>query len=151
MARDGKQASLVSIDAQLAQELTYSERIMWKKRLYETGVPTTFDHEIVRVKRRGNRIVATFRNLATRALTEHEADQIVVEHGTVPVDHLYQELRAASVNDGVTDLESLLALKPQLSSAPRGSSLELHRIGDAVASRNVHAAVLDAFRLCVAI
>jgi hypothetical protein len=74
------------------------------------------------------------------------ADQVIIEHGTTPADHLYRELRADSANGGVTDLETLLASKPQ----PRGKSgsFELHRIGDAVASRNIHAAILDAIRLC---
>ena len=30
----------------------------------------------------------------------------------------------------------------------RYRAVELHRIGDAVASRNIHAAILDALRLC---
>ena len=148
--REGRQVSLVSIDAQIAQELTYAERVIWKKRMYELAVPMTFDHEIVRVERKGGRIVATFRNLATEALVERTADQIVVEHGTRPADELYLELRAASANDGVTDLEALLARAPQ----PRGirpdAGFELHRVGDAVASRNVHSAVLDSLRLCMA-
>jgi len=32
--------------------------------------------------------------------------------------------------------------------AIQGARFELHRIGDAVASRNIHAAVYDALRLC---
>ena len=31
--REGRQVSFVSIDAQLAQELTYVERVVWKKRM----------------------------------------------------------------------------------------------------------------------
>ena len=81
---------------------------------------------------------------------EREADQIVVEHGTIPADKLYHDLRTQAVNDGVTDLDALLALKPQPRSLRPEGSFELHRIGDAVASRNIHAAVLDAFRLCIA-
>jgi 2,4-dienoyl-CoA reductase-like NADH-dependent reductase (Old Yellow Enzyme family) len=150
-AREGRQVSLVSIDGQLAQELTYGERVIWKQRMYELGVPATFDHEIAKVERRGNRIVATFRNLATQKLVERSADQIVVEHGTRPADELYRELRGQAANDGVTDLPALLGGKPQPRDARPQAPFELHRVGDAVASRNVHAAVLDSFRLCVAL
>jgi 2,4-dienoyl-CoA reductase-like NADH-dependent reductase (Old Yellow Enzyme family) len=146
----GRRVSLVSIDAQLAQELTYAERAIWKKRAYELGLATTFDHQIEKVERRGNRILATFRNIVTGQTTEREGDQIVVEHGTIPADALYRELRAHSANDGVTDLDALLALKPQPRGLRPGAPFELHRIGDAVASRNIHTAVLDAFRLCIA-
>ena len=65
------------------------------------------------MERRGNRILATFRNIVTGTTTEREGDQIVVEHGTLPADALYRELRAHSANDGVTDIDALLAIKPQ--------------------------------------
>ncbi|HLI12076.1 MAG TPA: NADH:flavin oxidoreductase [Alphaproteobacteria bacterium] len=147
-ATAGHQVALVSIDAQLAQELTYAERAIWKKRLYELRIPVVFDHRIERVERRGNRLAATFRNLITEAAMEKIADQVIVEHGTIPADELYRELRGRSANDGVTDIEALLAGRPQPRQARLDSPFELHRIGDAVASRNIHAAVLDAFRLC---
>lgn len=150
-AQEGKKVQFVSIDAQIAQELTYAERVIWKKRIYELGVPMTFDHEIVKVERSGNRIVATFRNLASEQLMERTADQILVEHGTRPADDLYHALREFSANDGVTDLEALLAVKPQPRTLRPEANFELHRVGDAVASRNVHAAVLDALRLCRAL
>lgn len=143
----GKRVHLFSIDAQLAQELTYAERAIWKKRSYELGVTTTFDHEIDHVQRRGNRLVAYFRNMLTGQLVEREADQVIVERGTLPADQVYQELRADSGNDGVTDIDALLAGQKQ-PRAERPEAFELHRIGDAVASRNIAAAVLDALRLC---
>ncbi|MGE8941439.1 FAD-dependent oxidoreductase [Leptospira interrogans] len=149
-SQQGKRVELVSIDAQLAQELTYAERVIWKKRVYELGIPLQCDHALEKIERKGNRLVATFRNLVTEQAFEKSADQIVVEHGTIPVDQLYQEMRAGSSNDGVTDIDALLALQSQ-PHAFRKAPFELHRIGDAVASRNVHAAVLDALRLCVAV
>ena len=62
------------------------------------------------------------------------------------MDSLYLDLRAQATNNGVTDLDALLANEPQL--ATSGGQFELHRIGDAVASRNIQAAVYDALRLC---
>jgi len=149
-AAQGRPVRLVSIDAQLAQELTYAERAIWKKRAYELGVPTSFDHEIERIERRGNRLVAVFRNLVTRHTMELAADQVIVEHGTIPADQLFQDLRAASANDGVTDIDALLEGRMQPRTI-RPGAFELHRVGDAVASRNIHAAVLDALRLCNAL
>jgi 2,4-dienoyl-CoA reductase-like NADH-dependent reductase (Old Yellow Enzyme family)/thioredoxin reductase len=146
-ARQAKHVSLVSIDAHLAMELTYAERAIWKKKISVLGIPTLFDHELERVERRGNRLSATFRNLLTEARIERSAEQVVVEHGTAPADAVYQDLRSLSANDGVTDYDALLALKPQARSHRPNAPFELHRIGDAVASRNIHAAVLDALRL----
>jgi 2,4-dienoyl-CoA reductase-like NADH-dependent reductase (Old Yellow Enzyme family) len=144
----GRRVQYVGIDAQIAMELTYAERAIWKKRSYELGLATTFDHEIEKVERQGNRLAATFRNLSTGAVKQCVADQVIVEHGTIPADQLYRDLRAESVNDGVSDIDALIAGRPQPVSARQSMQFELHRIGDAVASRNIHAAVLDALRLC---
>ena len=94
--------------------------------------------------------VARFGEL-TGEESELAASQVVIEHGTVPVDGLYQTLRDRSVNDGVTDVEALLAGRAQQVSPPPSGKFEVHRIGDAVASRNVHSAVYDALRLCMAL
>ena len=72
---------------------------------------------------------------------------IVVEHGAVPVDDLYFELKAGSVNLGEIDYDALIDGRPQTLANNPGGGYRLYRIGDAVASRNIHAAVYDAIRL----
>ena len=143
-AEAGGAVSLFSIDGHLAAELTYSERVIWKKRTYELGVETQFDHRLVGVEKTGNRLVARLVNEVTGVETQRFADQVVVEHGTAPADALYRDLRGNAGNDGVTDLDALLAGAAQPNP---GEGFELHRIGDAVASRNIPAAILDALRL----
>ncbi len=149
-ATAGRRVTLVSVDAQPAQELTYAERAIWKRRLYDLGVNIVFDHEIEKVEGQGNRVMARFRNLYNDSIMERLVDQVVLEHGTLPADGLYQELRGAAANDGVTDIDALLAGQPQPRTIRPDAAFELHRIGDAVASRNIQTAVLDALRLCCA-
>jgi 2,4-dienoyl-CoA reductase-like NADH-dependent reductase (Old Yellow Enzyme family) len=144
LAMAARRVSLVSIDGYLAAELTYAERAIWKKRGYELDIAMRFDHRLTRIARDGNRLTAHFVNEVTGAPFQQSADQVAVERGTLPADALYRELRASSANDGVTDIECLLAGRPQ----PAAAGFALYRIGDAVASRNIHAAVLDALRLC---
>jgi hypothetical protein len=96
----------------------------------------------------GNRLEATFRHELTGAVTTLAAAQVVVERGTAPVAEIFDALRPASANDGVTDMEPLLAGEAQ---RLLRDGFELHRIGDAVTSRNVHAAMYDALRLCMAL
>jgi hypothetical protein len=141
------QMFFVSIDAQLCQELTYAERITWKTRLYKLGIPTLFDHEIVRVEPHNGKLLAIFRNIVSESLAERVTSQIVVERGTLPVTQLFDELREASSNRGVTDLDRLIKGEPQAPGKCKGE-FQLHRIGDAVSSRNIHSAMLDAVRLC---
>ena len=145
-AMAGSQTILVSIDGELATELTYAERAVWKRRLYELDVRMTFDHRLTRIIRDGNRMTATFVNETTGTATTLMADQIIVEHGTLPLDKIYHDLRGHAANNGVTDLDTLIAIQPQ----PPGKrpGFDLHRIGDAVASRNIAAAIYDALRLC---
>jgi hypothetical protein len=145
-AMAGSQVALVSIDGELATELTYAERAIWKRRSYELKVDMTFDHRLTSIAKTGNRMTATFVNEATGETFNRTADQIVVEHGTVPMDGLYHDLRAQARNNGTTDLDALISSKPQPRSPAAG--FELHRIGDAVTSRNIQAAVYDALRLC---
>ncbi len=79
---------------------------------------------------------------------QRTVDQVVVEHGTLPVAELYFRLKSGSSNQGEVDLEALLAGKSQtLVHNPEGA-YQLFRVGDAVAGRNIHAAIYDSLRLC---
>jgi len=74
-------------------------------------------------------------------------DQIVVEAGTVPNEEIYNALQGASSNMGVAAQHALLNAEQQ----PRNQSsagYQLYRIGDCVSARGIHAALLDAQRLC---
>ena len=63
-------------------------------------------------------------------IEERQTDQVVVERGTVPVDDLFEKLRAASCNDGAVDLQRLLAGQPQVTDGPC-DGFELYKVGDA--------------------
>jgi hypothetical protein len=54
-------------------------------------------------------------------------------------------LLKGSCNDGEVDYDALLAGRSQHID---GDGYQLFRIGDAVAGRNIHAAIYDALRLC---
>src|SRR3546814_15980870 len=69
-------------------------------------------------------------------------------HGTLPLDDLYFDLKPLSANLGAVDYDALTAGRPQETVRNPYGRFRLYRIGDAVASRNVHAAIYDALRLC---
>ena len=71
----------------------------------------------------------------------------MVEHGTAPLDDVYFALKPGSVNLGEIDHAALLGGRPQEVVRNQEGRYRLFRIGDAVASRNIHAAVYDAMRL----
>jgi hypothetical protein len=71
----------------------------------------------------------------------------VIEHGTLPADDLYFALKPLSRNLGEVDQRALTAGRPQAVETNPDGAFRLFRIGDAVASRNIHAAVYDGLRL----
>jgi len=145
----GSKVTLATIDDRIAVEMGYAERVVSRKRLFEMGVEMLCDVKIKSVHRSGKMFAAHLVNELTGKTTSRTADQIIVETGTQPVDEIFHVLRKSSLNDGVTDLENLLAGKSQLSDGQQGYIL--HLIGDAVTSRSIHAAILDAYRIAVRI
>ena len=74
-------------------------------------------------------------------------DQVVINHGTLPMDDLYFELKPQSSNLGAVNYEALIAGKEQDMNINSEGTFQLFRIGDAVSARNTHAAIYDALRL----
>jgi thioredoxin reductase len=151
LAIDGAQVTFVTIDDRVAAELGYAERPTHRKKLYELEVEVKLDQMLLAVRRDGDHLLATLRNDLTDAVVEIETDQVVVERGTFPVDEVFEELREGAANRGVTDIDAFINARPQPFETPAPGGYLLYRVGDAVSSRSVHAALLDAFRIAVAL
>ena len=121
----------------------------FRKRAAERGIRVVSDVRLVKAARQGNGIAATFRHELTGAETEMTAAQLIVERGTVPMEDTYQELRARSANNGVTDIALMTGTETRRDNGPQAAgSFVLHRIGDAVASRDIYSSIYEAYRLC---
>ena len=100
------------------------------------------------MEREGNRLRAVLRNEYSDAEEARVVDQIVVEHGTLPAAEVFHELAPRARNGGTLDVDALIAGRAQeVATNPEGEFM-LFRVGDAVASRNIHAAIYDSLRLC---
>lgn len=141
----GARVQLATIDTTIGQDLVYPEVIRWNKEFAKAGFRAEPHLRLAEVRKSGNRLEAVLMNELTHLTEERIVDQVVVDMGTIPIDDTFIELRERSGNDGVTDLHALKELVPQ---PVTRDGFELHRIGDALASRNVHAAIYDALRLC---
>ncbi|MEQ9488208.1 MAG: NADH:flavin oxidoreductase [Alphaproteobacteria bacterium] len=146
LVRQGKSVDYIMLDDVPARELSYGERVIWKKRLLEEGVTPRGDCCLVSVERSGNGLVATFVSELTDEEFKLEAGSVVVETGTLPADDVYHDLKVRSANGGVMNVNALAAGDPQ--PGLDGDGYSLFRIGDAAGSRNVAAAMFDALRLC---
>jgi len=120
------------------------------KAFAEHGVQQTLSHQLTGVRRENGRLVATLRNRYADITSERVVDQVVVEHGNLPLDDLYFELKALSLNRGELDHQAFIDIEPQLLGRG-GAGFQLFRIGDAVNSRDIHAAIYDGMRLSMAL
>ena len=87
-------------------------------------------------------------NALNRSLFWRVVDQVIGDYGTVPNDDLYLALKPQSRNLGEMDLHALAEYEAQAIDTNEEGKFFLYRIGDAWASRNVHAAMFDAMRVC---
>ena len=100
------------------------------------------------VSRAGERLSATIKNDYGGAAETRTVDTVVVEHGVLPLEDVYFALKPDSVNHGELDLDALAS--GRLVDVIRNAQgrYRLYRVGDAVASRNLHAALYDSLRIC---
>ena len=73
---------------------------------------------------------------------------VIADSGVRSVTDVFDDLRDRSVNLGDVDHEALVAIAPQTLTPNADGAFRLFRIGDALAPRDIHAALLDANRLC---
>ncbi|MGH6954225.1 MAG: N-methylproline demethylase, partial [Alphaproteobacteria bacterium] len=118
------------------------------RAFYNKGAVLTPDLRMTRIYREGNRLVAVLRNIYNLQEEEREVDQIVAEHGTRPHEAIYFDLKPLSANLGQVDLEAMAVGQPSRIVANAAGRFQLFRVGDAVTSRNIHAAIYDSLRIC---
>jgi N-methyl-L-proline demethylase len=118
------------------------------KAFGEHGVSITLNRRLRAIRRTGNRLAAILYDEYAHGFEERLVDQVVVEHGALPADDLYFELKPRSSNLGEIHLDALLAGRPQNKINNPGGGYQLFRVGDAVAGRNIHAAIYDSLCLC---
>ena len=146
----GSTVEIVTPDRHVGLEVTGTDYPAYLAAFYAAGVRMTPDHRVVAVRRTADRrLEVDLQSDYTSATTHRVVDQVVVEHGTVPNSELYLDLRPGSSNGGELDLDAYLAGRPQALVVNDAGAYQLFRIGDAVSSRNIHAAMYEARRLAM--
>lgn len=150
IAEAGARLDFVTPERSLAPDVGGTNFPAYLRAFSKAGVTTTLNLRLESVAREGNGLIARFFDEYGKSHVEKRAEQVVVEHGTLPLDELYFALKPHSSNLGAVDYAAFTAGRPQqLARNPQGR-FQLFRIGDAVASRNIHAAVYDGIRLAMA-
>jgi N-methyl-L-proline demethylase len=147
IAEAGSRLEIVTPERIVAPEVGGTNYPPYFKALSAHGAVITLNLRLERVARAGNKLAAVLVNEYDKSRHQRLVDQVVVEHGSLPLDELYFSLKPRSQNLGEVDYDALVANSPQRRMRNRDGDYRLYRIGDAVSSRNIHAAIYDALRL----
>jgi 2,4-dienoyl-CoA reductase-like NADH-dependent reductase (Old Yellow Enzyme family)/thioredoxin reductase len=147
IAASGATLEIMTPDRTFAPEVMGMNLVPYLRSLQKLNVTFTVTFRLHAVRRDGTGLTATIVSDYGGVRQERHVDHVVVNHGTLPNEDLYFALKANSSNLGSLDHSRLIAGLPQNSVANPLGTYQLFRIGDAVASRNIHAAVYDALRL----
>jgi 2,4-dienoyl-CoA reductase-like NADH-dependent reductase (Old Yellow Enzyme family) len=148
VAAKGARVEIATPDRAVGLELSDTNLGAHMSELYRKGVVITPDVRLVEIDRAGNKLRAILVNTYSGARSERIVDQVIGDYGTVPNTDLYLALKPLSRNLGEVDLRALAEARPQAIEPNAAGRFFLYRIGDAWAARNVHAAMLDAMRVC---
>ena len=122
--------------------------VPYARAFNETDTRITLNQRVLAVRPEAGRLCAEIGSDHSAHRAVRHVDYVVADHGTAAVADLYFELKPASSNRGEVDHAALLGRPAAVRRhATRTARFQLFRIGDAVASRNIHAAVYDALRL----
>ncbi len=152
MAAAGSSVEIVTPDRHVGHEVTGTAYPSYLAAFYAAGVRMTPDRRLRSVRRTDDRrLRLELTSDYVDTVEERVVDQVVVEHGTIPNDEIYKDLIPGASNGGELDLDPYLAGRPQMRVVNEDGRYQLFRIGDAVASRNIHAAMYEARRLAMAL
>ncbi len=148
-AQAGATVEIMTPDRSFAPDVMAMNLVPYMRSLQDKDVTFTVTYRLTSVERDGNQLKAIIGSDYMPLAKTRNFDQVVINHGTLPLDELYFELKPHSSNLGQVDYDAFISGAPQtLNGAPSdGEGFQLFRIGDAIAARNTHAAIYDALRL----
>jgi len=147
IASTGANLEIMTPDRAFSPEIMAMNLVPYMRTLQRPNVTFTVTYRLESVERRGDRLVAKIGSDYGGVDQERIVDQVVVNHGTIPLDDIYFSLKPHSTNLGEMSHDQLIDGVPQSVIRNPGGRFQLFRIGDAVSARNTHAAIFDGLRL----
>ncbi len=147
IAKAGGKVEIMTPDRSFAPEVMAMNLVPYMRSLQKLDTTFTVTYRLESAEKSGNQLIAHIGSEYGGVAKQQTVDQIVVNHGTIPLDDLYFELKPGSKNLGEVAYNALIAGAPQTVERNPEGAYQLFRIGDAVAARNTHAAIYDALRL----
>lgn len=147
IAACGAELEVMTPDRTFSAEIMAMNLVPYMRNLQQQNVTFTPTYRLDAVERDGNELKAIISSDYLDLALERRVDQVVVNYGITPMADIYFDLKPLSSNGGEVDYDDLIVGKPQNVVRNEDGRFQLFRIGDAVESRNTHAAIYDALRL----
>ncbi|APO87169.1 N-methyl-L-proline N-demethylase HpbA [Marivivens sp. JLT3646] len=147
ISETGAKVEIVTPDRSFAPEVMAMNLVPYMRNLQKRDTTFTVTWRLMAVAKEGNQLRATLGSDYGGVTRERIVDQVVVNHGTRPLDDVYFDLKPLSSNLGEVDYDALSTGAPQTVTRNPEGTFRLFRIGDAVSARNTHAAIYDALRI----
>jgi 2,4-dienoyl-CoA reductase-like NADH-dependent reductase (Old Yellow Enzyme family) len=147
IARSGANLEIVTPERMFGIEVGGMNHVPYARAFNETDTRITLHQRVLSVRPEHGRLCAELGSDHTPHRSVRHVDWIVADHGTAALADVYFELKPSSSNLGAVDYGALIDGRPQTLVRNSDGAFQLFRIGDAVSSRNIHAAVYDALRL----
>ena len=146
-AKSGSKVEIMTPDRTFAPEVMAMNLVPYMRALQDKDVTFTVARRLQDVSLDGNKLLAKIGTDYSGHVTEKRYDQVVLNYGTQPLDELYFDLKNFSKNKGAVNYDALIYGQMQTGLRNSEGHFDVYRIGDAVSSRNTHAAIYDALRL----
>ncbi|WP_417828066.1 FAD-dependent oxidoreductase [Thalassospira sp.] len=147
IAQSGAKVEIMTPDRSFAPEVMAMNLVPYMRSMQKLDTTFTVTYRLEAVERQGNQLIAHVGSDYGGVVKQRIVDQVVINHGTIPLDDIYFDLKPGSSNHGEMSHDQLLAGQPQSVVRNPDGAYQLFRIGDAVSARNTHAAIYDALRL----
>ena len=146
----GSTVEFMTPDRLISSEIMGMNLTPYLKNLQNKKITYSIAKRLIDVSIKGNKLNATIGSDYDENFKHNYIyDQIFLNYGVKPLDELYFNLVSFSKNEGEVNYTKFIKGEIQNIIKNKNNKFNLYRIGDAVSSRNIHAAIYDALRLVI--
>ncbi|MDB0003600.1 NADH:flavin oxidoreductase [Alphaproteobacteria bacterium] len=148
--KEGSTVEFMTPDRLISSEIMGMNLTPYLKNLQNKNITYSIAKRLLDVSIEGNKLNALIGSDYDENFKYNSTyDQIFLNYGIKPLDELYFSLIPYSKNKGEIDYNKFINGEEQNIIKNNKNNFNLFRIGDAVSSRNIHAAIYDALRLVI--
>ena len=148
--KEGSTVEFMTPDRLISSEIMGMNLTPYLKNLQNKKITYSIAKRLLDVSIKGNKLNALIGSDYDENFKYNSSyDQVFLNYGIKPLDELYFSLVPYSKNKGEINYNKFINGEEQDIIKSDNNKFNLFRIGDAVSSRNIHAAIYDALRLVI--